>query len=321
MLRPRPLPPETIDALRPPAKSFPYFAHADHFRFDPTASEPSPVNAWWLADASLLVYGDAEFVTHSIESSPLPRLGFRLDWLGTPTDNRGLILTHDEAVVVVFRGTRVEPRTLYNAAEIVRINQDDLWTDTQFFPRAYRLGGRVHHGFFTAFSQISDRIDEVVGSMRPSQRLWLAGHSLGGALATLAAAHIGRDKIQGLYTYGSPRVGNAAFVSVLPDENHVRFVHRDDWVATVPPEFVGYVHGGQLHPVVGSRPRSFFADLANHADVLAAALAKMAREIRLKVGELPSAISSIADHAPIYYATLLWNTLLAETGGNDERAG
>ena len=61
-LEPREPPVETIDGLRPPRAGFPYFAHADHFPFEPGAVAVSPVNAWWLADASFLVYGDADFV-------------------------------------------------------------------------------------------------------------------------------------------------------------------------------------------------------------------------------------------------------------------
>ena len=49
---PREPPIEPIHALRPPRAGFPYFAHADHFPFEPEAVASSAVNAWWLADAS-----------------------------------------------------------------------------------------------------------------------------------------------------------------------------------------------------------------------------------------------------------------------------
>ena len=58
---------------------------------------------------------------------------------------------------------------------------------------------------------------------------------MGGTLATLAAAHLGAATIQGLHIYGCPRVGDAAFAGLLPVETHNRFVHRDDWVPTLPP--------------------------------------------------------------------------------------
>jgi pimeloyl-ACP methyl ester carboxylesterase len=211
----------------------------------------------------------------------------------------------------VFRGTRLQVHSVLDVAEIVLINQDDLRTDSRFLPVVSRVGGRVHSGFLNAFSQISDLLDARVQAKQPGQALWLAGHSLGGALATLAAAHLGRDTIQGLYTYGCPRVGDAVFAAVLPQQSYYRFVHRDDWVTTVPPEILGYVHAGTRQPVPGSPPRSFLDDLARGAGELASALTTIASQLRLSVGGLPFKVWGLADHAPIYYATLLWNALLS----------
>ncbi len=67
---PREPPVETIHGLRPPRLGFPYFAHADHFPFEPAADGDSPVNAWWLADASFLVYGTADYIEETFLSSP-----------------------------------------------------------------------------------------------------------------------------------------------------------------------------------------------------------------------------------------------------------
>jgi hypothetical protein len=223
-------------------------------------------------------------------------------------------------VVVVFRGTRLQVHAVLDVAEFVLINRNDLWTDSRFLPVACRAGGRVHAGFDSAFAEISDALDVVVRTKRPEQRLWLTGHSLGGALATLAAAHLGAARIQGLYTFGSPRVGNAAFVAELPRESHYRLVHRADWVPTVPPEFIGYVHGGTLQAVPNSLPRSFWSDVSGGAGDLAAALKSMAGELRVSVNDLPFRIPGLADHAPIYYATLLWNSLpgvTVQTSGRD----
>src|SRR5207249_4492483 len=101
---------------------------------------------------------------------------------------------------------------------------------------------------------VSEQLDRLLHAKSPGQKLWLTGHSLGGALATLAAAHLGRDAVQGLYTYGCPRVGDVKFTSVLPEASHFRFVHRRDWVVEQPPEFLGYVHAGTLRQVSGAPP-------------------------------------------------------------------
>src|SRR3989304_144481 len=103
-IEPRPLPEETIQGLVPPLPGFPFFAHADDFPFQPNVAACSAVNAWWLADASLLVYGTADFIEEAFAHSPLPSQGFEVEWLGTRDENRGMILRHDGALGIGFRG-------------------------------------------------------------------------------------------------------------------------------------------------------------------------------------------------------------------------
>ncbi len=309
----RPLPPQTVDGLRPPRSGFPYFAHADRFPFDAGTTQYSAVNAWWLADACLLVYGDKIFIEDAFGRSPLPNQSWQLAWLGTGEDNRGMVLSRHEAIVVVFRGTRLDVHSPFDAAEIVLINQDDLWTNSQFLPTMHKGGGRVHSGFLQAFAEVSTCLSDIVNTKRPGQHLYLTGHSLGAALATLAAAHIGPPHVHGLYTYGSPRVGDAAFVEGLSAVSHFRIVYGEDWVATVPPELLGYAHAGILLRVPGGTTHDFWTDLVNSTGDLLAALNVMAEQLRVTVGELPFRISGLVDHAPICYATLLWNALLASS--------
>lgn len=312
-LKPRPLPLETIQGLVPPPSPFPYFAHPEGMPFDPEAHGDHPVNTSWLADASLLVYGDATFIRQTFEQSSLPGQGFELSFLGADDDNRGFLLQNNSALIFVFRGTRLEMYPLFDLIKLVIVNQDDLLTDSRFLPAPCQAGGRVHSGFLQAFGDVCSLLDDFVGCRRPAQRIWLTGHSLGGALATLTAAHLGAENVHGLYTFGCPRVGDAAFAGVLTTSSYVRFVHRDDWVPTVPPTFLGYVHGGTLHGVT-SPPRSFLSDLINGTKDLAAALRTMAASLDLDTKLLPFNISGLADHAPIYYATLLWNALVPAEG-------
>ncbi len=308
----RPLPTETVKGLTPPLPDFDYFAGADRFPFQARVDGCSQVNAWWLAEASFLVYGNAGFIERRLENSPLSAFGFQLQWIGDRDQNRGMVLSNDEAMIVVFRGTRMHQHSVFDAAEIVLIDQNDLWTDSKFLPTACAAGGKVHHGFLSGFSEISETLDSMIRQKDDSQSLWLTGHSLGGALAVLAATHFVAQPIQGLYTYGAPRVGNAEFAQVLPHHLQQRFIHRDDWVPTVPPEIIGYRHGGVLREVTGSGSRSFLDDVATGAQSLVAAAKSMASELKIDFGELPMKISGLADHAPVYYATLLWNSLVEQ---------
>jgi triacylglycerol lipase len=75
------------------------------------------------------------------------------------------------------------------------------------------------------------------------RQLWLTGHSLGGALAMLAAnelfsrAERGAAPIAGVYTFGQPRVGNAGFrdaYDTLLKGRTFRIVHGDDVVPRIP---------------------------------------------------------------------------------------
>ncbi len=62
--------------------------------------------------------------------------------------------------------------------------------------------------------------------------------------------------------------------------------------------------------MTGSPPRNFLEDLTTGASNFSAALNAMATEFKIKPGVLALKISGIADHMPIYYATLLWNALI-----------
>jgi len=71
------------------------------------------------------------------------------------------------------------------------------------------------------------------------------GHSLGGAVATLAAAYLrAAGNAVDLYTYGSPRVGNDAFANFVSAQAglEIRVTHLDDPVPRLPPLLFSYRH-------------------------------------------------------------------------------
>ena len=326
----RPPPRETLEGLTPPAPDFPYFANADAARFEPEARRTcyseagafADVNAWWLADASMLAYGDAGRIAEEFAASPLPGLGWsvlapRGDAAdGDGFDSRAMVLEGPEALVVVFRGTRVTVPDLAPAQVVGLVDwilgNEDLKIDGRFLPAAREAGGRVHAGFLRTFEAFSDRLDEVVAGRKGARKLWLAGHSLGGALAVLAASHLGKGVVEGVYTYGAPRVGDAEFVATLPSCVHRRFVHRDDLIPRIPPAWpppLDYADAGERHEVPGASPRRFWRDWTEGVQALAAAVRLSVEERRLAVGEAPMLLRGLADHAPVYYATQLWNAL------------
>jgi hypothetical protein len=115
---------------------------------------------------------------------------------------------------------------------------------------------RVHEGFYRAFSLLSDgekgiraKLQEVETATSGRIPIYLTGHSLGGALAQIAAAVYGSDQIAACYTFGSPRVGNAYFdLWVKPPSyrvmNYADIVPQIPWFAAAFPLPIFYRHSG-----------------------------------------------------------------------------
>jgi len=102
----------------------------------------------------------------------------------------------------------------------------------------------VHSGFATAFDHVQSKMVDAIHAFECSNMV-VAGHSLGGAMATLAAIYIRGElgiHVEHVYTYGKPRVGNYAFVDAfigLAKKSGVepamwRLVHFHDPVPRVP---------------------------------------------------------------------------------------
>ncbi|EFN52844.1 hypothetical protein CHLNCDRAFT_138296 [Chlorella variabilis] len=171
------------------------------------------------------------------------------------TDTRVLLSWRDGQLLLAFRGT---------ASAANAVTDMKAW-QTPVVPRRYHAGRLVkaHAGFYHAYTANEDRhkllsrIQEIVGGFgggagaAAGLRLYLTGHSLGGALAILAAYDLQRlfpAAYTTVYTFGSPRVGNAAFAAeyrcLVPDSWAV--VNDQDPVTRIPT--VGFRHSCQ--PVV-----------------------------------------------------------------------
>jgi hypothetical protein len=109
----------------------------------------------------------------------------------------------------------------------------------------------AHEGFLAALDAIYGEAREALADVRGTKggRIWLTGHSLGGALAKLFAlrAALERRRPDGVYTFGEPRVGNAALrdcYDALLKGRTFRVVDGEDLVTRLPWLLGAYRHCG-----------------------------------------------------------------------------
>jgi len=106
-----------------------------------------------------------------------------------------------------------------------------------------------HRGFKNNANRTLAQLVVAYEGLNPERKLVIAGHSLGGATATLIADLLwesGNTNVA-LVTAGSPRPGGRRLRRRLKDLEHHRFVHGNDIVPGTPPWLAGYVH---THPKV-----------------------------------------------------------------------
>ena len=146
-------------------------------------------------------------------------------------------------IVLAFRGTSNIENWVHNL-EIVQA------------PTALCDNCLVHQGFLNQYVAMSQYYRDLVAKAHEDyteHRLIITGHSLGGALATLAAAEIRNFKDPWflknteLYTYGAPRVGNEALARYLTNQSPLsyRVTSMHDVVPRLPPVHAAFppVHG------------------------------------------------------------------------------
>lgn len=153
---------------------------------------------------------------------------FEKEFISSSEDTQVYIWKIDDIVYVTFRGTS----SFKDVLEDLNIKRT-------------RVSGKikVHKGFYKQFQSVHIKITKTLLKLTENaSRVIFSGHSLGGALAQIAAAYYGdilEDVFITCYTFGSPRVGNKYFVkwfSSRVDEN-VRVINENDPVPMVPTMF------------------------------------------------------------------------------------
>ena len=137
-----------------------------------------------------------------------------------------LLKGSDDTHVLSFRGTEVTQKS-------------DILADLKAGKNIEACGGKVHVGFKGEINKVWPAIEKAIANI---DTLYLTGHSLGAAMATIAASRM-QSKVTALVTFGSPRVGNQEFVSSL-NVTHYRVQNNCDDVTKVPFRLSGFRHHG-----------------------------------------------------------------------------
>ncbi|KAI6171179.1 Lipase-3 domain-containing protein [Aphelenchoides bicaudatus] len=154
-------------------------------------------------------------------------------------------VSHDEkAIIVSFRGTNTFLELVTEVNHVVLKNKQNS-----------PIGGKVAFYFYSVFSQLWEaglgKDADLLLKQYKDYEIWVTGHSLGGAVASIAATwmlneydDIDADRIK-LVTFGQPRTGDTdyALAHNLKLPRSYRVTHKRDIVPHTPPEyFESYFH-------------------------------------------------------------------------------
>jgi triacylglycerol lipase len=215
--------------------------------FDHQATGYSVGQAYWLAEAARLAYQSPDTIEATTRDWGFDRIRHHQTTFRPPfplEDTQAFTAASDHMVLTSFRGT--QPTEIR-----------DWLSDVNTPPWPGPAGtGFVHFGFAEALDSVYPQVLDAVATLRDNnQTIWFTGHSLGGALAALAAMRLHFEQPQlladGVYTYGQPRVCDhilaTAHDTAFRDRTH-RFVNNNDIVPQVPPEPV-FHHIRTLHHI------------------------------------------------------------------------
>src|ERR1041385_2920058 len=217
----------------------------------------SVVSAWAYSDENVLA---SKLRHYGLTGARVHRVAVQNNALLVVTTAYLIQSASGKTAILAFRGT--------DPGDFIMV-----LTDAQVMLREFQKG-RVHSGFYlsvevvwheihtalTAAMQgkavtIKDGRTHEVDLPNRLETLYVTGHSLGGAMAVLAAARLFADgyedlrpKIKGIYTFGQPMVGDTDFATACEQDFQGRLhrhVFQHDVVPHLPPRSgLKYAHSG-----------------------------------------------------------------------------
>jgi len=198
-------------------------------------------NAYWMARISNVIYEKcSDDNEHPDEVAILQNLKNEdskfLSVKGVDKNSaQAALIEHEDYLCMAFRGT----------------NELADWLDNINLFRESVLFGEFHRGFWNSVEDVWDVIyDEYLRLREEKKRpLFFTGHSLGGAMATVAASRFLHQDLPytSIYTYGQPRVlgrDTSRIYNLEAGKRHHRFQNNEDIVTRIPARLMGYSHVG-----------------------------------------------------------------------------
>ena len=236
--------------------------------------------AYWLAYMSELAYArikDDSDLTKDHHTKKFPHEKLILSKLQALDPNfigvkgfennssQAVIIHHKNYLVVSFRGTDeiadwIDNINMGKTVSLSKIKEKfkksfKSWMGMKNSFSTNQLFGQVHQGFYQAFLDVWDKDEmwiELEKLIKETKLpLWITGHSLGGAVATFAAAWMAERNlpIRGVYTFGQPRCGDKNFSTTLNAKlpnKFFRFHNNNDIVPRLPARLMNFEHTGRL---------------------------------------------------------------------------
>ncbi len=157
------------------------------------------------------------------------------------TDTQAFLFRKGDNLILVFKGTQQLSDWKTNLK--IRLKAFTILADQEAVPPT----GRVHRGFLDAWQSVEKQVVYYLKKWRtPQTKLWVTGHSLGGALAAVATISLETQgfEVSGLYTFGQPRVADWKLVNYMNarmGNRIVRYVNNNDIVPIIPPQIIPWV--------------------------------------------------------------------------------
>jgi predicted lipase len=205
-------------------------------------------NAYWMARIANAVYhrrpnSDEPDKTKILKDLQAEDPKFRDVIPASKNSAQAALIEHEDYFCLAFRGT------------------DEIadWLDnTKVFQERALFGG-FHRGFWNSLDDVWTPLFDKYQSLNGTRRqqgekilpLFLTGHSLGGAMASIGAARLIHQDLPFLsvYTFGQPRAMTLETARIFNAEAKgrlFRFQNNNDIVSRVPGRSMGYSHAGSF---------------------------------------------------------------------------